>query len=314
MSYSTLPKYEIKALPNGIYKEFDYYLMKRSEETGQKPLTQATLKKYQQQYNFLTKSYGDAGQNWILEKSQADLINILYNLTTGPQAKANYNNIIILIRQAHGFPVGDLQNFKLDNLKSIEISTGEKLIYKQDLPGYKVIKKFINDLYKTGEFQRFIVNFIIYEFGLRNKDVNLSIVTGEQFNNLNVKDKELHNFIIVHSSHIEFYIDDYKTRSSYGVKRFKSNNTKLNNAVCSYGVGPLLKKKYGDIVKEDELSYYIKLYDLDGLKLTEGDYYKIRLFELGESENPYRALGEISVTRGSKSLATLNTHYNINKK
>ena len=169
-------------------------------------------------------------------------------------------------------------------------------------------------MYKTGEFQRFIVNFIIYEFGLRNKDVNLSIVTGEQFNNLNEKDKELHNFIIVQPSNIEFYIDDYKTRSSYGVKRFKSTNTKLNNAVCTYGVGPLLKKKYGDIVKEDELSYYIKLYDLDGLKLTEGDYYKIRLFELGESENPYRALGEISVTRGSKSIETLNSHYNINKK
>lgn len=301
-------------LPNGFYKEFDYYLMKRSKETGQKPLTTATLKKYQQQYNFLTKAYGDASQNWILEKSQADLINILHNLQTGPQAKANYNNIFIVIRQAHGYPVGDLQNFKIDNLKSIENSTGEKLISKQELPSYKVIKKFINDLFKTGDYQRFIVNFIIYEFGLRNKDVNLSIVTGEQFDNLNEKDRELHNFIVVHPSHIEFYIDDYKTRSAYGVKRFKSTNSKLNKAVCTHGIGPLLTKKYGENVKEDELSYYIRLYDLNGLKLTEGDYYKIRLIELGESDNPYRALGEISVTRGSKSLSTLNSHYNINKK
>lgn len=301
-------------LPNGFYKEFDYYLMKRSEETNQKPLTQGTLKKYQQQYNFLTKAYGDASQNWMLEKSQADLINILHNLTTGPQAKANYNNIFIVIRQAHGYPVGDLQNFKLDNLKSIENSTGEKLTSKQELPSYKVIKKFINDLYKAGDYQRFIVNFIIYEFGLRNKDANLSIVSAEQFNNLNDKDKELHNFIVVHPSHIEFYIDDYKTRSAYGVKRFKSTNSKLNKAVCTHGIGPLLTKKYGESVKEDELSYYIRLYDLDGVKLTEGDYYKIRLIELGESDNPYRALGKISETRGSKSIATLNSHYNINKK
>lgn len=314
MSNSALPKIENNVLPNGLYKEFYYYVMKRNEETNQKPLTQATLKKYNQQYNFLTKAYGDTSKNWMLEKSQADLINILHNLTTGPQAKANYNNIFIVIRQAHGYPVGDLQNFKLDNLKSIENSTGEKLISKQELPSYKVIKKFINDLFKAGDFQRFIVNFIIYEFGLRNKDVNLSIVTGEQFDNLKDMDKEQHNFIIVRPSYIEFYIDDYKTRSAYGVKRFKSTNSKLHKAVCSYGIGPLLTKKYGDIVKEDELSYYIRLYDSNGLKLTEGDYYKIRLIELGESENPYRALGEISVTRGSKSLATLNTHYNINKK
>jgi len=314
MSNSTLHKIEINDLPNGLYKEFYYYLMKRNEETSQKPLTSATLKKYQQQYNFLTKAYGDTSQNWILNSSQDALINILHNLTTGPQSKSNYNNIFIIIRQAHGYPVGDLQNFKLDNFKSIDKSIGEKLTSKQDLPSYKVIKKFINDLYKAGEYQRFIVNFIIYEFGLRNKDVNLSIVSAEQFNNLDEKNKELHNFIIVHPSHIEFYIDDYKTRSSYGAKRFKSTNSKLNKAVCAHGIGPLLTKKYGDIVKEDELSYYIRLYDFEGLKLTEGDYYKIRLIELGESENPYRALGEISITRGSKSIATLNSHYNINKK
>ena len=314
MSNSTLPKFEINNPNVHIYKEFDYFVMARNKETNQKPLTTATLKKYQQQYNYLTKGYGNSSQNWILNSSQDALINILNNLTTGPQAKANYNNIFIIIRQAHGYPSGDLQNFKGENLKSISKSTSEKLILKQDLPSYTVIKKFINDLYKAGDNQRFIINFIIYEFGLRNKDVNLSIVSAEQFNNLDEKDKELHNFIIVHPSHIEFYIDDYKTRSSYGVKRFESTNPKLNKAVCTYGIGPLLIKKYGEIVSDDELTYYIRLYETEGVKLREGDYYKIRLTELSESKNPYKALEDIQNTRGSKSIATLNSHYNINKK
>lgn len=301
----------VNKLPNGLYNEFEYLLIKRAEESKQ--LTTATLTKYRQQYNFLTKKFGIQGQNWILGSSQDDLINKLTTLDTGPQAKTNYNNIFIIIRQAHGYSVDKLQNFKSNNFQNIKATTQEKIILKQSLPSYVVIKKFINDLYKSKDYARFIVNWSVYEYGLRNKDINLRIVTDAQFNSMKDTDKVLNNFIIIHPSYIEYWIDDYKTRSSYGLKRWIETSKKINEAVRTHGVGYLLTNSYNERVDEANIGRYIKLYDLDNMKLTEGDYFKIRLLELGESKNPYKKLDEISQTRGSRTLSNLNSHYNINE-
>lgn len=297
-------------LPNGIYKELDWYLLMRDKET--KKLSAGTIAKYTQQYNYLTKTYGDTKRNWILDASQDELISILNNLNTGAQAKTNYNNIFLVIRQYHNFPVNKLIEFKNGNFSSIATAAKDKLIIKQSLPAYDVVKKYINNLYKTGEYQRFIINWSIYEYGLRNKDMNLCIVTIEQFNSMGDVDKLNRNFIIIHPSFIEYYIDDYKTRGAYGLKRWSTTNSKINKAVCHQGLGLLISNKNGERLKDDNIGYHIQLYELGGLKLNEGDYYKIRLIELGESANPYKALGEIAKTRGSNSIQVLNNSYNIN--
>lgn len=297
-------------LPNGIYKELDWYLVMRDKET--KKLSAGTIAKYTQQYKYLTKTYGDAKRNWILDASQDELISILNNLNTGAQAKSNYSNIFLVIRQYHNFPIDKLIEFKNGNFPSIMTAMKDKLIIKQDLPSYELIKKYINNLYKAGDYHRFIINWSIYEYGLRNKDMNLRIVTIEQFNSMNDSDKVLHNFIIIHPSFIEYYIDDYKTRGSYGLKRWTTTNSKINNAVCHQGLGLLISNKNGERLKDDIVGYHIQLYDNDNLKLTEADYYKIRLMELSKSANPYKALGEIARTRGSNSIQVLNNNYNIN--
>lgn len=302
MSYSLLP--------NGIYKELDWYLLMRDKES--KKLSAGTIAKYIQQYNYLTKTYGDIKRNWILDSSQDELITILNNMITGPQSKSNYLNIFLVIRQYHKFPVDKLIEFKNGNFESIITAMKDKLITKQDLPSYDVVKKYINNLYKTGEYQRFIINWSIYEFGLRNKDMNLRIVTLEQFNLMNDADKINRNFIIIHPSFIEYHIDDYKTRGAYGLKRWTSSNSKINKAVCMQGLGLLISNKNGELLKDDNIGYHIQLYDKDNLKLTEADYYKIRLIELSKSANPYKALGDISKTRGSNSIQVLNNSYNIN--
>ena len=108
-------------------------------------------------------------------------------------------------------------------------------------------------------------------------------------------------------------IADYKTVNSYGVKRIIVRSRRVLNVVRKLGEGYLLTNRFGENPKDDGLSYYINLYTTkNGVKLTESDYYKIRVKYLQELPNALEELTKLSKSRGS-SMETMNEYYNLNK-
>jgi hypothetical protein len=84
------------------------------------------------------------------------------------------------------------------------------------LPSYQVIDQFI----KTLDFSQYVVNYLTFYFGFRNKDVNLYITTRKLTKNINTEN----NYLIVKKTEIELIINDYKTIKQYLQKRIVIRN------------------------------------------------------------------------------------------
>ena len=276
-------------------------------------LSPASIEKYNQQYNFLTRNFGVENKNWIQTADETHLKNIINKLEIGPAGKSNYLNLIILIRDQSGAGTEILKKLKISLRGKVEIKTIENTINRinEPLASFETIENFINDLYKNGDWIRFIYNFLIFKFALRNKDVNLTLIQKKEWSKLAPNDKQNKNWLIFNKSTYTLFIDDYKTKNAYGTKTITDTNKKLIDAVNRLGEGALLQKSNGSELKETELSYYIKLYQDQTTHLTESDYFRINVVYLQNQPNSIARLAELSKTRGTQNLQTINSHYNL---
>ena len=278
--------------------------------TQPKPVSANTLKKYIQEYMYLSKSQNKTN-NWITETSVDNLIKIINKLDVKATGKLNDLNIMIMIKKNtmdNLKPLLDLRD-TLNNKKLKQ--TAELLVKKQnELPPYEELVNYIDELYDTNQYTNFLINFLILEFGLRNKDLNLKIITLENHKNA----IEPLNYLVIRKTDCLLIIADYKTVNSYGVKKIVVRSRRVLNFAKKVGEGFLLTNRFGEPPKDDGLSYYINLYTTkDGIKLNESDYYKIKVKHLQQQPNSLEELTKISKYRGS-SINCMNEHYNLLKK
>ena len=188
--------------------------------------------------------------------------------------------------------------------KKREHETKEYIQHKREtLPDYKTVVKYIDGLYKERNYTDYLVNYLIFTYGLRNKDINLTIITNENYKKTDIAK----NYLIIRKTDCMLVINDYKTVNSYGVKRFVVRSRRVLDSANKLGEGLLLTNKFNEPVNDGNLSYYINLYE----NLNESDLFKINLLHIQSLPNPIKELAKISKTRGSNNIQTLNSHYNI---
>lgn len=282
----------------------------KDKTTQPRPVSANTLNKYIQEYLYLSKTQNKTN-NWITETSVENLIKIINKLTSKPTGKLSNLNIMIMIKKNTMDdlkPLLDLRN-TLNNKSTGQ--TAELLVKKQnELPPYIEIVNYIDNLYDTNQMTSFLINFLCFEYGLRNKDLNLFLINLE---NHKTATNPL-NYLVIRKTDCLLVIADYKTVNSYGVKRIIVRSRRVLNIARKLGEGYLLTNRFGENPKDDGLSYYINLYTTkNGVKLTESDYYKIRVKYLQDQPNSLEELTKLSKSRGS-SMETMNEHYNLLKK
>jgi len=284
-------------------------LQKQSQD---RPVSQATLNKYIKQYEFMTVTYNKTG-DWIIKTTETDLINIIKKMEIQSSGKLNYLNIFYMIKTIYQQPTEEILKYRETLFKKNEKQTEQKIEEKQNqnLPSYDEVEKFINQLYKDGDYIRYLYNYLIFTYGLRNKDVNLIIIQADKFNKLNDIEKKGNNFLVVKKTETELIIDDYKTKNSYGTKHIKIRSRKILKVCQLLKDGLILLKSNGSPVSNDELSYYIRLYITEDLHLTEADYFKINILNIQTKPNSLKLMYEICKTRGTKSITGLHNHYNL---
>ena len=283
------------------------------KQTQPRPVSLATLDKYIKQYEFMTNSYNKSG-DWVSKSSERDLINLIKKMDVKPSGQLNYLNIFFMIKSMNQQPTDEILKFRETLFKRKDKQTEQKIEEKQTqkLPSYAEVEKFINELYKDGDLIRYLYNYLIFTYGLRNKDVNLSIIQADKFNKLDVKEKQGNNFLVVKKTECELIVDDYKTRNTYGTKNIKIRSRKILKVCQSLKDGPILLKANGSHVSNDELSYYIRLFQNQDFHLTEADYFKINVLYIQTQPNPLKLLKDIAQTRGTQSITNLNQYYNLN--
>jgi len=282
--------------------ELDELIARKTNQP--RPVSPATLNKYIQQYRHLSITLKQK-DNWISGASIDKLIRLINSLNTKATGKLNYLNIMIMIKETDK-DVNKLVELRTRlGVKKDEDTKQYIQLKKATLPSYDVIVKYIDTLYKDKKYKDYLINFLIFTYGLRNKDVNLIIIKNDDFKKLDVLNA---NYLVVKKTECMLYITDYKTASSHGHKKIIVRSRRVLNAVQYVGVGNLLVNKFNEPVNETNLGYYINLYD----KLNESDYYKISVNYLQTQPNSLNLLAKLCEYRGSIDMRILNKHYNIN--
>jgi len=268
-----------------------------------RPVSAQTLKKYIQEYLHITKLLKKQ-DDWITDASTDSLVRIINNLKLSPTGVLNYLNIFIMIRM-------DTLDIKIlldlrDKLNTKkDINTKAKILHKKEtLPSHEVIVKYIDGLYKKKQYTDYLVNYLIFTYGLRNKDVNLTIITNQNYK----KNHSNLNYAIIRKTDSVIIINDYKTAGTYGQKKFICRSRRVLDCLNKLKEGQLLVNKFNEPVNADNVGHHIHLYE----NLGEGDYYKIRLNYFQNQSNSIKHIAKIATTRGSMSIDTLNKYYNIN--
>ena len=145
--------------------------------TQPKPVSANTLNKYIQEYLYLSKSQHKTN-NWITETTVDNLIKIINKLDVKPTGKLSNLNIMIMIKKNTMDNLKPLTDLRDTLTKNKLKQTAELLVKKQnELPPHSEIVNYIDNLYDTNQYTNFLINFLCFEYGLRNKDLNLKIIT-----------------------------------------------------------------------------------------------------------------------------------------
>ncbi len=233
--------------------------------------------------------------------TQPTIIKKLNQLYENPNTKSLYLNMIILVRRDN-----NLETDKLINLRNklrdeiIKLRKDNLSNTKNDLPSYQNIIEKLNELNTI----RYILNYLLITYGLRNKDLNLLYI-----NKLPENQKD-ENYLLHNSKSIKLIINDYKTDKSFGTKtieikdkKFKEELNKMNIKDNTY----ILSKKNGDKLKLTSFNDKIISLTIEGLGETK--IFKILVKHLLDTKN-FTKLEQLVESRGT-SLSTIMKSYNV---
>ena len=292
--------------------ELQQFLELKSKQA--KAVQPTTLKKYEDQYKRLAVLFKRKG-NFVLDLTDEEIMDVLDNLDITATGKLNHLNIIVMIKNQHKEDIPKLLAYREELFKLKDLQTSKKVVQKlSTLPPYGVIKSFIQDLYTQQDWTRYLVNELIFLYGFRNKDVNLFIIpfTDYRLMKKNEKEKEeAGNWLILKKNSCDLVINQYKTKTHYGSKLIPVRSKKILEASTKLGTGYLLQDRNGLPVSDGNIGYYIRLYEFDGYKLKEGDYFKINISHLQTLPNPINKVKELAYTRGTRNLNDIDKYYNL---
>ena len=264
-------------------------------------VTEQTKKNYRTQYKSIVSILGKP----ILNADESEIINAVSLLANGNYSSEwTYMNLPFMLRAFNGLN-NDLITKRREDLKTLRqfhtnISKSQK---KDTLPRMKEIQNYIKELYNNKKYKMFVVNYLIANYGVRNKDVDTFIISTSK----DAKDESL-NYLIVNKNKVVWLINDYKTLTAYGAKRIEIKSKVFLEAINNLQINTWLLTGTANKLNESGLGTTIKrmLYN----NLTEGDYFKIILNDINNKPNTTQYLNYYSKTRGT-SVDNILAYYDI---
>lgn len=249
------------------------------------------------------KTYENIGKNipFNLLSSQPTIMKKLKDLYDNPNTLQLYLNMIILVRKFNNEEVDKLIKFRNSLSDSIKQTRKDNLDKMDDkLPSLNHIKDSLDEL--TGI--RYVINYIMINHGLRNKDLNLRFVK------VLPEDKE-ENYIMQKGKNVILNINDYKTDKTHGTKEIKITNSKFLKELKSLNLNDgdyLIPMKNGNKIS-NIITFNDKILKLTIDRLGQNKLVKIVVKDLLNNKN-FEKLDQISKDRGT-SLEVLLKSYNL---
>lgn len=274
------------------------------EVINSRSLTEQSKKNYRNYYNKIISLLNRA----IQDTEQEILLDVIDEISNGKVSnKLSFLNICILVKQQFNKPLQKLltkrEAFMKVREKEQKNNTNLKML---DLPDYNAVKKYVNSL--TGV--KYIVNYLIFNYGVRNKDINTYITTRANTKNIFTE----YNYLLIKNREIEWIRNNFKTSNTYGQQRIVIKAKKFIDEVKKLQPETYLLSGTDIPIAENSLSNTISrmLYKHNEKNLTESDYFKINIKYLQTQPNSYSKIIKLGTYRGTDPK-TIEGFYNISK-
>ena len=260
-------------------------------------LSEKTIVNYRNTYGRLKSLLGSdvkssSAKEIIKAIASADItagakITLLIVATNIVQSEDRYKDVDMLT-EYRGILNELLKSENATRAKTQKLPTGDELI------------THMNDLYDNNKLREFVVNYLLINYGVRNRDLDC-IITRDKRIITNVD-----NWLYLTDTSCEYIRYDYKTADKYG-KRFATITDErilvaLNNLLLKKSSAYLMAMKNGKRLTYNSIGSIIKRMTLG---LGEGKYFKIMLKHYGKDN-----FEAIIASRGtSREVAT--QHYDL---
>lgn len=220
-----------------------------------------------------------------------------------PATKQTLLNVAIVLKQVFDLNVTPLIEKRTQLIKDIKNHTVEvtNKELKENLPTYKQLVTFRDNLFKDGKFTDYVINYLLMT-GVRNKDVNAIITRSDK----HLKDDK--NYLILNKASVRYIRNDYKTKAKYDTKAETIKDKKLvealNNLLGDKGEMPLLNTG-GNEIAESSLNKFVSTRTLDSI--GQGAIFKVMINAQPKKNE------KLSAVRGT-NLDTTKKFYDINYK
>jgi len=247
-------------------------------------------------------TYKNVGDNisFNILTTQKTIIKKLKELYTNPNTIQLYLNLIILVRRHNDKETNQLIAFR-NTLKEkiINERKGNMKEMNDTLPTYETIKDKLNNMNGI----MYIINYLIFNIGLRNKDINLKFVN-------TLPDKLEENYIQLKNNKVILTITDYKTDKKYGTKKINIDDTRFINEFKNLN---LVNEEYIISKKDNSKINNISTWNEKLIKLSIDKLgqklVKINIKKLLDESN-FKEIETVGKNRGT-SLSVLLTSYNL---
>lgn len=276
------------------------------EVINSKSLAEQSKKTYHNNYNKIIAIL----QKQIKDADQEQILYVVEELSNGSiNNKLTYINIPIMIKQFYNRPVDILLEKREQLFTEREKQQKHNNLKDLDLPNYKDVKNYI-DLLNETDARKYIINYLIFNYGVRNKDVDVFITTRSKTKDI---DTDI-NYLLVKNREIEWIRNNYKTATSYSQQRIIIKSKKFIDAVKSLPLETYLLSEDDKPLAETSLNNTISrmLYKHNDKNMTEGDYFKLNVKHLQTQPNSYSKIISLGEIRGTNAT-TIEKYYNISK-
>ena len=221
----------------------------------------------------------EAGYDW-----SSDIYETEYFFENIPiQTKQDLLTVIIVLRRDMDFTElrkkiqKEYALYRDNKLENLHLMTTDKFVSR------------LNELYKREMYEQFVLNYLMYKFGVRNMDLQFTVgqVTDE-------------NYLIKDGNSIIYQRNKYKTVDPYGPKTHVIRDKKFIDAFDHLPIG----LNYDG----DQIAGFLQ----NRLILKEGDCFKMRIKDLEEEGNT-KSIRFLASSRGT-AIESVLRYYNLNTK
>jgi hypothetical protein len=209
-------------------------------------------------------------------------------------SKMDLLNIMIVLRKKLEKPITEITKLRDDIRKLTLLNNVETMNKRRELvTDYDTFLLELNKAYEQKQYNKFIINFLWFNYGVRNEDVNVTIVTKLKDTN------DTDNFLVLQKDKVKYIRNKYKTFSTYGQKKIDIVDINFVNA-C--------KKVKGKLLDTTLVGNALKKYQI--LNMTERDIFNIIIDKFYKDKDTLK-INELSSYRGT-SINNIKAYYDMN--